>query len=61
VFSKLLVAHTMSRISELLISVLQTPFKSLSSGSGRSFFHDQTSITGLMEDHTQDMSPPFFP
>jgi hypothetical protein len=53
-FSKLLIAHTMSRILDL-ISSLGEPCKSWSSWSRRSFLHDWTSVTEFMEDHARAM------
>jgi hypothetical protein len=46
---KTFVAYSISRISYLLTSPLGKPDKSSSSSSGRSFFHDQTSISRFMK------------
>jgi hypothetical protein len=46
-FAKLLIAHTMSRISDLLISSFGKPYKSSTSRSGKSFLHNRTSVTGF--------------
>jgi hypothetical protein len=54
-FSKLLTAHTMSRMSDLLISSLRKLCKSSSSTSGTGFLHDQTSVTEFTEVRIQDM------
>jgi hypothetical protein len=52
-YSKLLMAHTMSRILDLLISSLEKSRTSPASRSGRCFLHDQTRVTGFTEDHAR--------
>jgi hypothetical protein len=54
-FLKILIAHTMSRISDLLISLLGKPRKSSSSRSGRSFHYDRISVTWFTEDNAWNM------
>jgi hypothetical protein len=50
-FSELLIAHTMLRICDLLISLLGRPYRPSSYRTGRSVLNDQTSVTGFMEGH----------
>jgi hypothetical protein len=50
-YPELLMAHTMSRISDPLVSLLGKPCKFYSFRSGRSFLYYQTGIAGFTEDY----------